>query len=481
MDFLRTLVFGFWCERSPLIVCGVLGYYSDVVAEAAYYAYLGLYALQHRGQESAGLAVSNGQRIRIKKGMGLVTQVLTNDTLARMDGRISIGHVRYSAAGEPHIANAQPLLGLTRHGQIAIAHSGRLINSASLRRELQIGGSVFQSTTDSEIILNLIARHQGDPIEDAVVKAYERLQGAFAVVLMTNDSLVGFRDPSGIQPLCIGQFEGATLFASESAAFDTIGAEFVREVRPGELVVVDAQGLRSKMINGTGRSAFCVFEYIYFARPDSYFGDKNVHLIRKQIGRRLAQEANIAADLVIPAPDSGTSAAMGYAEEAGIAFDFGLMKNRYVGRTFIQPTQAMRQQGIRIKLNPVRALLAGKRVVLVDDSIVRGTTSAKTVEMVREAGASEVHLAVASPMFLHPCHYGIDIPSTDHLIAPTRTKEEIRALLGADSLHYLSLEGLYTAVGSDGDHVCDACFSGCYAAGTPEITQDPDFLEDVND
>ncbi|HHT27998.1 MAG TPA: amidophosphoribosyltransferase [Firmicutes bacterium] len=462
-------------------MCGVLGYYSDVVAEAAYFAYLGLYAQQHRGQQSAGLAVSDGRRIRIKKGMGLVTQVLTNEALAKMNGRISIGHVRYSAAGEPHIANAQPLLGATRHGQIAIAHSGRLVNSAGLRRELQLNGAVFQSTTDSEIILNLIARQQCDSIEAAVVKAYSRLQGAFAVVLMTNDALIGFRDPSGIQPLCIGKLADTILLASESAAFDTIGAEFMREVRPGELVIIDAQGLRSKVINAQGRPAFCVFEYIYFARPDSYFAGKNVHLVRKQIGRRLAQEANLVADLVIPAPDSGTSAAMGFAEEAGIPFDFGLMKNRYVGRTFIQPTQALRQQGVRIKLNPVRALLAGKRVVLVDDSIVRGTTSAKTVEMVREAGASEVHLAVASPMFLHPCHYGIDIPSTDHLIAPERTKEEIRALLGADSLHYLSLEGLYAAVGAKSDQVCDACFSGRYAAGMYEATQDLDFLEDDND
>jgi amidophosphoribosyltransferase len=459
-------------------MCGIVGLFSAEPVDAAGLTYLGLYALQHRGQESAGLAVSDGRRIRIHKGMGLVTQALNPDILSRMPGTISIGHVRYSTTGEPHMANAQPLLGFTQHGQVALAHNGNLVNTASLRRELQRAGSVFQTTTDSEVILNLIARHPGQPLVEAVVKALARLQGAYSVVLMTNDCLIGFRDPSGIRPLAIGRLNGATVLASESAAFDTIGASFVREVRPGELVLVDRDGLHERQVFTVVKPAFCVFEYIYFARPDSYFAERNVHLVRKEIGRVLARETRLEADLVIPAPDSGTSAAMGYAEESGIPFDFGLMKNRYVGRTFIQPTQALRAQGVRIKLNPVGALLAGKRVVVVDDSIVRGTTSGRTIRMVRDAGAIEVHMVVASPAFTNACHYGIDIPDAGSLIAARRSAEEVRQLIGADSLHYLSLAGLYEAVGLGPDRLCTACFTGSYPAGVAEAA-DIDPLEDA--
>lgn len=459
-------------------MCGIVGFFSPEKVDTAGITYLGLYALQHRGQESAGLAVSDGQRIRIHKGMGLVTQVLTEEVVARMPGAISIGHVRYSTSGEPHVANAQPLLGFTQHGQVALAHNGNLVNTSTLRRGLQRQGSVFQTTTDSEVILNLIARHPGAPLEEAVKQALGDLHGAYSVVMMTNDKLIGFRDPSGIRPLSLGRLGNATVLASESAAFDTIGAEYVRDLLPGELVIVDAAGVRSEEVQPAARQAFCVFEYIYFARPDSNLEGQNVHLVRKQIGRVLAQESRIAADLVIPAPDSGTSAAMGYAEESGIPFDFGLMKNRYVGRTFIQPTQALRQQGVRIKLNPVSALLAGKKVIVVDDSIVLGTTSAKTVQMVRDAGAAEVHLVVASPAFTNACHYGIDIPNSDELIAAQRSNAEICAMLGADSLHYLSLEGLYSAVGKSKNQLCAACFTGRYPAGIAEPALDIDPLED---
>ncbi|MGI6611495.1 MAG: amidophosphoribosyltransferase [Limnochordia bacterium] len=458
-------------------MCGVIGFFSPEGNEGAETAYLGLYALQHRGQESAGLAVSDGRRIRIRKGMGLVTQVLTDDIVAQMPGSISIGHVRYSKAGEPHVANAQPLLGFTQHGQLALAHDGNLINAPSLRQQLQLEGSVLQTTTDSELILNLIARHPGDPFEEAVVGAISSLRGAFSVVLMTNKQLIGFRDHAGIRPLSIGRQGSATILASESAAFDTIGAEPVRDVAPGELVVVDAQGIHSRQLE-QAQPAFCVFEYIYFARPDSYLGARNVHLVRKAIGRELARETCIAADLVIPAPDSGTSAALGYAEESGLPFDFGLMKNRYVGRTFIQPTPALRQKGVRIKLNPVSALLKNKRVIVVDDSIVRGTTSGKTVEMVRDAGAREVHMVIASPPFMHACHYGIDIASADDLIAAHRTQEQVRQLIGADSLHYLSITGLYKAVQVAGEELCTACFTAKYPVGVREPQTTLDVLED---
>ncbi|NLN17899.1 MAG: amidophosphoribosyltransferase [Firmicutes bacterium] len=456
---------------------GVFGFFAPDGGGAAETAYFGLYALQHRGQESAGLAVSDGRRIRIRKGMGLVTQVLTDEAVANMPGSISIGHVRYSKAGEPHVANAQPLLGFTQHGQLALAHDGKLTNAPSLRQRLQRDGAVLQTTTDSELILNLIARQTGDPFEEAVVKAIGALRGAFSVVLMTNDKLIGFRDYAGIRPLSIGRHGEATILASESAAFDTIGADRVRDVEPGELVVVDAQGLRTRQLQ-PAQAAFCVFEYIYFARPDSHLAERNVHLIRKAIGRQLARESRIAADLVIPAPDSGTSAALGYAEESGIPFDFGLMKNRYVGRTFIQPTPALRQKGVRIKLNPVSALLKDQRVIVVDDSIVRGTTSGKTVEMLKDAGAREVHMAIASPPFIHACHYGIDIANTDDLIAAHRTQEEVRKIIGADSLHYLSLSGLYKALQMPGTGLCTACFTGEYPLGVGEPQSTSDLLED---
>ncbi|HET7558743.1 MAG TPA: amidophosphoribosyltransferase [Limnochordia bacterium] len=456
-----------WADDDhPHDECGVFGIYSPTPVDAATLTYLGLYALQHRGQESAGIAVSDGRDIRLHKGMGLVTQVFDEGSLAALPGSMAMGHVRYSTTGASLVANAQPLMVYSAHGQLAIAHNGNLTNTKALKAELQRDGSVFQSTTDSELIVNLIARHPAN-FADAVAAAVERLKGAYSIVGMTTNQLVGWRDPMGIRPLCIGRQGDAWALASESCAFATIGFEKVRDLAPGEMAVIDATGVRFRQIRAPKRKAFCVFEFIYFARPDSEFDGKNVHLVRKQIGRELAKASPADADLVIAAPDSGTSAAMGYAEAAGLPFEIGLVKNRYVGRTFIQPRAEMRHLSVRIKLTPIKAVLAGKRIVLIDDSIVRGTTSAKMIEMLRDAGVKEVHMRVASPAFNHPCHYGIDVPDRAQLLASHRTLDEICRFIGADSLEYLSFESLYAALGMERAGFCDACFSGDYPEPIP--------------
>jgi len=444
-------------------MCGIFGMFSREPVDAAGLTYLGLYALQHRGQESAGMVVSDGERMRIHKAMGLVSNVFDEGVLKALPGRISVGHVRYSTTGATHLANAQPLLVFSRYGQLALAHNGNLTNTNLLRKELMEQGSAFHTTTDSEVIINLIAAGDGGhSLEDAVMRTMSRIAGGFAIVLMTNDALIGIRDPLGIRPLTIGRMGDAWFLASESAAFDTIGADLVRDVLPGEMVVIDKSGLRSRRFAPAPKEAFCVFEFIYFARADSVIDGKSVHEVRKEIGRRLAEQRRIEADLVIPAPDSAMSAALGYAERSGITFDIGLAKNRYVGRTFIQPTQTMRRTGVRIKLNPIAETVRGKRVILVDDSIVRGTTSAKTIQLLRDAGAAKVHMVVASPPFSHPCHYGIDVPTHDELIASRRSIDEVCRLIGADSLEYLTFESLYKAVGISGEKLCTACFGGGY-------------------
>lgn len=458
-------------------MCGIIGLFG-VGEAAAQHAYLGLYGLQHRGQESAGMTVGDGERIRVHKEMGLVANVFTDEVLAKLPGQMALGHVRYSTTGAAHVANAQPLLAFSRFGQISIAHNGNLTNTATLRERLLQEGSLFQTSTDSEVILNLIAQHPSGSFEEAVVKASQQLVGAFALVAMSQTQLIGLRDPLGNRPLTLGRLGGGYVLSSETCAFSTLGAEPVRDIAPGEMVVIDEHGVRSRRLFPVGREAFCVFEYIYFARPDTDFGDRNVHLVRKEIGRSLAREHPVEADVVIPTPDSAISAAMGYAEEAGIEYEVGLVKNRYVGRTFIQPTEALRQLGVRIKLNPIRKVLSGKRVVLLDDSIVRGTTTAKAIEMLRESGAKEVHMVVASPPFTHPCHYGIDVPKPDELIASHRTVEEIREWIGADSLHYLSFEGLYRAVGLPEHATCNACFSGVYPTDIEEVQHEADLLEE---
>lgn len=455
-------------------MCGVFGVYGG---EAAELTYLGLYALQHRGQESAGIAVSDGRRIRIHKGMGLVSRVFGEGELSSLKGKIAVGHVRYATTGAAHVANAQPLVSLSAHGQLALAHNGNLTNTHLLRAELFGAGSVFQTTTDSEVILHLIARALSHSLEEAIVEATRRLVGAYALVVMGTDRLIGLRDPLGIRPLVIGRNGSSWFLASESCAFDAVGAELVRDVQPGEMVVIDEEGLRTRRFAPGAREAFCVFEYVYFARSDSVIDGRTVHEVRKEIGRELARQNPIDADVVVPAPDSAVSAALGYSEASGIPFDIALAKNRYVGRTFIRPTQAMREAGVRMKLNPIDASIRGRRVILIDDSIVRGTTSGKMIELLRRSGAREVHMVVASPPFSHPCYFGIDVPTTGELIASERSVDEICRIIGADSLTYLSFESLYRAVGIDGGKLCTACFGGGYPVAVDRAAP-PDFLEE---
>lgn len=446
--------------------CGVFGIYlkngGSSSTEAARTTFYGLYALQHRGQESAGIAVSNGRDILLHKGMGLVSEVFYPETIAQLQGNIAIGHVRYSTTGDSQLYNAQPLLFRYLKGMVALAHNGNLVNADALRQRLAVLGSVFQTTTDTEVIANLIARYSQDQLEDALVKTMIDIRGAYSVVLATEDRLVGLRDPLGIRPLCLGEMEGSYILASESCALDTVGAKFIRDIEPGEIVVIDTDGISSHKALTSRKRAHCIFEYIYFARPDSTIDGINVNRSRRAMGQQLARESNIEADLVIAVPDSGTSAALGYARESGLPFEEGLMKNRYIGRTFIQPTQKMRDLGVRLKLNPVVEAINGKRVIMVDDSIVRGTTSKKIVNMLKEAGATEVHMMVASPPTTYPCYYGIDTSRRDELIAAKMDVEGIREFIGADSLHYISVEGMFSAFTGGEENVCAACFNGKY-------------------
>jgi amidophosphoribosyltransferase len=452
--------------------CGVFGIYMNNPTsntDAARTTFYGLYALQHRGQESAGIAVSNEHKIGLHKGMGLVADVVKSHHIDNLEGHISIGHVRYSTTGGSELVNAQPLVFHYLKGMVALAHNGNLINTVELKKRLETYGSVFQTTTDTEIIANLLARYSQDTMEDALAKCMIDIKGAFALLIMTEDRLVGVRDQMGIRPLCIGNLNGDYILASESAALDTVGAEFIRDVNPGEIIVIDEKGLRSQQVLKSPRKAHCVFEYIYFARPDSNMDGLNVNRVRREIGKQLARDHKIDADIVISVPDSGTSAALGYAEESGLPFEEGLMKNRYVGRTFIQPTQQMRELGVRMKLNAVAEVVAGKRVIMVDDSIVRGTTSKKIVQMLRNAGAKEVHVVIASPPTRYPCYYGIDTSRREELIASTMDVDEICEFIEADSLHYIGLNSMFTAMKSDAGIFCAACFSGDYPAGEESV------------
>ena len=439
--------------------CGVFGIYAPD-QEVARLTYYGLYALQHRGQESAGIAVSDGRSITVHKGMGLVSEVFSDSIVNGLKGKMAIGHVRYSTTGSSLLANAQPLVVHYQKGMMALAHNGNLTNALELREELGKNGAVFQTTIDSEVIINLITRYRRDSLEDALVKTMMDLRGAYALVILAEDKLFGLRDPHGVRPLCIGRLGDRYCLASESCALDTIGAEFVRDVEPGEIVVIDEEGLHARQgLTRTDRSS-CAFEYIYFARPDSTIDQLNVAESRRQMGIELARECPIEADLVIAVPDSGTASALGYATALGIPFGEGLIKNRYVGRTFIQPTQAMREVGVRLKLNANASVLKDKRVVMIDDSIVRGTTSSKLVDMVKKAGAKEVHFLISSPPVAYPCYYGIDTAEREKLIANQLDVEGIRKYIGADSLHYISEEGLLRALGMN--TVCLACFNGTY-------------------
>ena len=441
--------------------CGLFGIFGH--PEAARLAYLGLYALQHRGQESAGIVAGNGKTMRLEKGLGLVNDVFTDERLETMPGDRAMGHVRYSTAGDVVAANAQPILIDCHRGAIALGHNGNLVNAAMLRHELEAAGSIFQSTSDTEVILHLYARSHRERLEDAIAASLSKVMGAFSLLFLTNDALVAARDPWGFRPLVIGKLEGATIVTSETCALDLIDAEYVRDVEPGELVVIDRNGIRSFHPFPPEPHRQCVFEHVYFARPDSLVFGRNVLASRLALGRQLAKDSPAEADMVVPIPDSGMGAALGYAKESGIPFEWGLVRNHYVGRTFIEPKQSIRSFGVKIKLNPVREVIAGKRVVLIDDSIVRGTTSRKIVSMVREAGAAEVHMRIASPPTTGPCYYGIDTPTRAELIASSHTVEEIRERIGADSLGYLSEAGLLAAVDdAAGQRHCTACFSGRY-------------------
>jgi amidophosphoribosyltransferase len=445
--------------------CGVFGIFGH--PEAANMTYLGLYALQHRGQESGGIAASDGGQVRVSRAMGYVADVFDTETLAGLPGTRAIGHVRYSTAGSSHLLNAQPILIDCAHGQIAIGHNGNLVNAQELRDELVRQGSIFQSSSDTEVVLHLYARSRAPTVEDAIVDSVSQAQGAFSFVLLTRDKLIAVRDPHGFRPLALGRLGDATVVCSETCAMDLIGATYVRDVEPGEVLVVSEHGMRSIKPFGPAPLAHCIFEHVYFARPDSYVFGKSVNEVRTNLGRILALEHPVNADVVVPVPDSGVCAAMGYAEESGVPLRMGLIRNHYVGRTFIEPQSAIRHFGVRVKLNPVKSILDGQRVILIDDSIVRGTTSRKIVKMVRAAGAREVHVRISCPPTISPCFYGIDTPRRSELIAATHTIDEITRYLDADSVAYLSLEGLLNSVGSDRGSYCTSCYTGRYPVEFP--------------
>jgi amidophosphoribosyltransferase len=441
--------------------CAVFGIYGH--REAANLTYLGLYALQHRGQEGSGIVSSDGEQFHVEKGMGLVADIYTKPVIKRLPGHVAIGHNRYSTAGGSNLKNVQPLTVNFALGNLALAHNGNLINAQMLRNELEAYGAIFQSTSDSEVMIHLIAQSRADSLLSRVIDALSQVRGAFSVVILTDQGIVAARDPWGFRPLCLGRLREAWLVASETCAFDLIGAEYVREIEPGELVVLNQEGVTSYKPFARAKPAQCVFEYIYFARPDSrIFGNHAVYLTRKALGRQLAKEAWVDADIVIPVPDSGVPAALGFSEGAGIPFENGLIRNHYVGRTFIEPEQRIRHFGVKIKLNAVQEVLSGKRVVVVDDSIVRGTTSRKIVKMLRHAGAKEVHMRISSPPILSPCFYGIDTPTKKELIGSSHSVQEIRKYITADSLAYLSLDGMLKAAPGSPDLYCNACFTERY-------------------
>lgn len=440
--------------------CGVFGIYKH--PEASNLTYLGLHALQHRGQEGAGICSSDGKHVYIEKAMGLVTDIFTEKRLKRIPGDIAIGHNRYSTAGTSSLKNVQPIMVNYSLGSLAIAHNGNLVNAQELRDDLEEKGAIFQSSSDSEVVVHLIAKTSGS-LYDRLIETARKISGAYSILLMTENELFALRDPFGFRPLSIGEVDGSYVLASETCAFDLIGAKYIRDVEPGEMVIINEDGLKSIKALPSQRHAFCIFEFIYFSRPDSnIYGNINVDEVRKNLGRQLAKESPIEADIVIPVPDSGVQAALGYAQESNIPFDFGLIRNHYVGRTFIEPRQSIRHFGVKIKLNPVRKLLEGKRVVVVDDSIVRGTTSKKIVKMIKEGGgAKEVHMRISSPPTKGPCFYGINTPTRNELIAATHKVDEIRKYITADSLQYISLEGLFKVMPNPEEY-CSACFDDNY-------------------
>src|ERR1700733_12405948 len=457
--------------------CGVVAISAHPEAEKL--AYLGLHALQHRGQESAGIVTSDGITLRPHKDMGPVADIFTEDVLAKMRGTVAIGHTRYSTAGDSALLNAQPILVQSNKGSIALAHNGNLTNALQVRSRLESQGSIFQTNSDTEVIVHLIALSKEHTLPEAMADALRQVEGAFSLVMMSTDRGFAVRDPRGFRPLAMGRIpalEGqkrdTVVFASETCAFDLIGADYVRDVKPGELVVVGPEGITSRFYAKAAPQSSCIFEHVYFSRPDSRVFGRAVQTSREELGREMARESPVEADVVVPVPDSGVTAAVGYAAESGIPFRFGLIRNHYVGRTFIEPSQSVRDFGVKLKLNTVRSLLEGKRVVLIDDSIVRGTTSRKIVRMVRSAGAKEVHMRISCPPTISPCYYGVDTPSKDQLIGANKTVDEIREYIRADSLAYLSLEGLKKACG-DGEKTsyCSDCYTGKYPTNIVDVEE----------
>src|SRR5881398_523436 len=447
--------------------CGVIAIYAHPEAEKL--AYLGLHALQHRGQESAGIVTSDGMTLHPYKAMGLVADIFTEEVLGNLKGTLGIGHTRYSTAGDSALLNAQPIMVQSNKGQIALAHNGNLVNAQEIRARLENQGSIFQTNSDTEVIVHLIALSREQTLPEAMADALRRVEGAFSLVMISTDRIFAARDPRGFRPLAMGRIPAGSgekrdtiVFASETCAFDLIGANYEREVKPGELVVVGPEGIISRLYASAAPQSSCNFEHVYFSRPDSLVFGRAVQESREELGRQLAREAPAEADIVVPVPDSGVTAAMGYASESGITFRFGLIRNHYIGRTFIEPRQTVRDFGVKLKLNPVRSLLEGKRVVLIDDSIVRGTTSRKIVRMTRSAGAKKVHMRISCPPTISPCFYGVDTPRRSELIAATHTLDEIKRYLNADSVGYLSLEGLLTAVGTERTSYCSSCYTGKY-------------------
>lgn len=455
--------------------CGVFGIFSKEAENVADITYYGLYALQHRGQESAGIAVSNGKEIICHKSMGLVSEAFNGEDMKKLKGNAAIGHVRYSTAGSSNITNAQPIVTQYKLGSMAIAHNGNLVNADVIRELLEDGGSIFQTSIDSEVVLSLIARGAKKGIETAVFDAIQAVKGSYALVILTDDKLIGVRDTYGIRPLCIGKMGESYMLCSESCALDAVGADFVRDVMPGEIVIIDKDGLRSLNKAEKTQCKTCSFEYIYFARPDSTIDGINVYESRVKVGEVLYEESPVEADIVVGVPDSGIAAAVGYARASGIPYGIGFIKNKYVGRTFIEPSQEIREKAVALKLNPLKSNVEGKRVVLIDDSIVRGTTSLKLVELLKKAGATEVHFRVASPMVKYPCYFGIDTPYRKDLIGSNLDLESIREKIGADSLEYISIKGLLKAF-NHGNDFCLGCFKGIYPMATP-IETSKDYLE----
>ena len=451
--------------------CGIFGIVSH--PEAARIAYLGLYALQHRGQESAGIVTSDRKRLHLASGMGYVADIFDETRLERLQGDSALGHVRYSTAGASNLVNAQPILIDSWRGPVALAHNGNLTNAATLKHELERDGAIFHSTSDSEVILHLISRSRRRTLQEAFVEALRTVQGAFSLALLTPEYMLVARDPYGFRPLCLGRINGSYVVASETCALDLINAEYVREVEPGEVLRIEQNSVDSQLPLPKQKPAHCVFEHIYFSRPDSLVFGRTVNTSRREMGRYLAREHAVEADVVVPVPDSGVSAAIGYSQESGIPLEFGLIRNHYVGRTFIEPRQSIRNFGVKVKLNPVREILRDKRVVLVDDSIVRGTTSKKIVSIIRAAGAKEIHLRITSPPVIAPCFYGIDTPTRHELIASTKSVESIRKFIGADSLGYLSLESVLKSVANGKDY-CSACFTNRYPTEIAADTADDD-------